>query len=150
MWAENSAKGKSLKTYTVKVVTHIVGESSPAGPLVTPEIPDIKSCCIEKNVSHAPCVDKFCDARGVSTVQVSDLMICAPWDTEMFHCLADGQDHTPCCAARNIPVLCQKLCSGNVTDINFKFFRCLSYMDEMSSCMLEGYGVLPSAPVNFR
>jgi hypothetical protein len=37
-----------------------------------------------------------------------------------------------------------------VTDINFKYFRCLSYMPQLSSCLLEGYGVLPSAPVNFR
>ena len=29
-------------------------------------------------------------------------MICAPWDTEMFHCLADGRDHTPCCAAKQV------------------------------------------------
>ena len=35
-------------------------------------------------------------------------------------------------------------------DINFKYFRCLEYMDQMSSCLLEGYGVLPSYPVNFR
>ena len=31
-------------------------------------------------------------------------MICAPWDTEMFHCLADGRDHTPCCAAKQVAV----------------------------------------------
>jgi hypothetical protein len=37
-----------------------------------------------------------------------------------------------------------------VTDINFKYFRCLSFMPQLSTCMLEGYGVLPSAPLNFR
>ena len=95
-------------------------------------------------------MDRFCDPRNVASSQLTDLMICAPWDTEMFQCLADGKDHTPCCAAKQIPPLCQELCSGNVTDINFKYFRCLSYMTELSSCMLEGYGVLPSSPVNFR
>ena len=37
-----------------------------------------------------------------------------------------------------------------MTDINFKYFRCISYMHDLSSCLLEGYGVLPSSPVNFR
>ena len=53
MWAENKY-GKSLKTYDVKVVTHLEGESAPGTPdvLQTPALPDIKSCCISKNVSH--------------------------------------------------------------------------------------------------
>jgi len=29
-------------------------------------------------------------------------------------------------------------------------FRCMEYMNEISNCMLRGYGVLPSEPVNFR
>jgi len=149
MWAENKNEGKSLPTYDVKVVTHMEGDSKDPKAIETPSLPDIRSCCISKNVSHALCVDKFCDPRNVASSQLTDLMICAPWDTEMFQCLADGKNHIPCCAAKQIPPLCQELCSGNVTDINFKYFRCLSYMNELSSCMLEGYGVLPSRPVNF-
>lgn len=53
------------------------------------------------------CVDKFCDPRSMSDADVTDLMICAPWDTEIFSCLADGKDHSPCCAARQIPPICQ-------------------------------------------
>eukprot|EP00092_Neocalanus_flemingeri_P093803 GFUD01119242.1.p1 GENE.GFUD01119242.1~~GFUD01119242.1.p1 ORF type:complete len:1460 (+),score=180.34 GFUD01119242.1:219-4598(+) len=150
MWAENKDGGKSLSTYDIKIVTHMEGDSGDPEPLESPTLPNIRSCCISNNVTHAKCVDKFCDPRNVASTQLTDLMICAPWDTEMFQCLADGKDHTPCCAAKRLPPLCQELCSGNVTDINFKYFRCLSYMNELSSCMLEGYGVLPSRPVNFR
>jgi hypothetical protein len=53
------------------------------------------------------CVNKFCDPKSVGEASVSDLMICAPWDTEMFACLADGKDHSPCCAAKQIPPICQ-------------------------------------------
>eukprot|EP00090_Calanus_glacialis_P031499 TRINITY_DN5209_c0_g1_i1.p1 TRINITY_DN5209_c0_g1~~TRINITY_DN5209_c0_g1_i1.p1 ORF type:complete len:1460 (-),score=250.05 TRINITY_DN5209_c0_g1_i1:454-4833(-) len=150
MLALNKNGGASLPTYGVKVVTHMEGRKKDPKAEESPSLPDIRSCCISNNVSHALCVDRFCDPRNVASSQLTDLMICAPWDTEMFQCLADGKDHTPCCAAKQIPPLCQELCSGNVTDINFKYFRCLSYMTELSSCMLEGYGVLPSSPVNFR
>merc|ERR1719410_885684 len=68
----------------------------------------------------------------------------------MFGCLADGRDHSGCCARVGLPPLCQELCTGNVTDINFKYFHCLSYMPQLSTCLLEGYQVLPSSPVNFR
>ena len=53
MWAVNKY-GKSLNTYDVKVVTHLQGESAPLSPDTkqTPALPDIKSCCISKNVSH--------------------------------------------------------------------------------------------------
>ena len=78
------------------------------------------------------CLDKFCDPHSVGEVGLTDMMICAPWDTEMFQCLASGIDHTPCCAAKQLPPLCQELCSGNVSDINFKYFRCLSYMNQLS------------------
>ena len=37
------------------------------------------------------CIDKFCDPRNVGTAELTDMMICAPWDTEMFSCLAGGK-----------------------------------------------------------
>ena len=68
----------------------------------------------------------------------------------MFVYLADGKDHAPCCQAKGIPAQCQELCSGNVIDIDYKYFVCLSYMNELSSCMMQCYGVLPSSPQHFR
>ena len=53
------------------------------------------------------CLDKFCDPSKLDRISVPDMMICAPWDTEVFSCLADGRDHTPCCAAKDIPPVCQ-------------------------------------------
>ena len=54
MWSENKY-GKSLPTYEVKVVTHLQGESSPATPRKEdrPTLPDIRACCVGKNVSHS-------------------------------------------------------------------------------------------------
>ena len=37
------------------------------------------------------CIDKFCDPRHIGTVELTDMMICAPWDTEVFSCLAGGR-----------------------------------------------------------
>jgi len=150
MWAQGVNAGKSQTTYKEMVVTHIKGDETEHRSTKAPNLPDIKSCCIARNVNHTQCVDKFCDPLRLDTLKLTDMMICAPWDTEVFSCLADGRDHTPCCAAKNLPPVCQELCSGNVTNINFNYFKCLSYMPEMSSCLLEGYGVLPSAPINFK
>ena len=53
MWAENKKGGKSLPTYSVKVVTHMEGDSKDPEALESPTLPDIRSCCVSKNVSHA-------------------------------------------------------------------------------------------------
>ena len=37
------------------------------------------------------CIDKFCDPRNIGSVELTDMMICAPWDTEVFSCLAGGR-----------------------------------------------------------
>jgi len=154
MWAENRMGGRSLPTYAVKVITHMQGQSrESSGSLLASsdlQLPDVRSCCIQNNVSNTMCLDSFCDPHKVTEVSTHDLMKCAPWDTEMFRCLADGKDHSPCCSERRVPPLCQELCSGTDLNITFEYFSCLAYMSDISSCMLEGYNVLPSNPVNFR
>ena len=54
MWSENKF-GASLPTYNVKVVTHLQGESSASSPTEEdkPKLPDVRSCCIGKNVTHS-------------------------------------------------------------------------------------------------
>ena len=55
MWSENKY-GKSLPSYTVKVVTHLQGEEAAPAPGqqqdTTQAIPDVRSCCVANNVSH--------------------------------------------------------------------------------------------------
>ena len=51
------------------------------------------------------------------------MIVCAPWASEAFSCLADGNDHTDCCRSRGLPDVCVELCSGNVTKIDFKYFK---------------------------
>lgn len=85
------------------------------------------------------CVSKLCDPKLATQVEIPDLMICAPWTPEVFSCLADGKDHSPCCRARGIPAPCYDLCTGNITKLDYHYFkwvhicipcvynRCLSY-----------------------
>ena len=96
------------------------------------------------------CVDRFCDPIRTADVSLPDLMICAPWAKDSFSCLANGLDHTGCCQARGLPPACLQLCTGNITRIDFTQFRCIQYMDELSNCLLEGYGVLAGPPASFR
>lgn len=96
------------------------------------------------------CVDKFCDPIRTADVSLPDLMICAPWASDSFSCLANGIDHTACCESRGLPPACVQLCTGNITRVDYNHFRCIQYMSELSSCLLQGYGVLPGPPAAFR
>ena len=65
-------------------------------------------------------------------------------------CLFDGRDHTDCCVASGVPSICSDICAGNATDIDFRHFRCVQHMPEITNCALADFGVLPSQPRNFR
>ncbi|XP_049803084.1 Ig-like and fibronectin type-III domain-containing protein 1 isoform X1 [Schistocerca nitens] len=138
--------GQSLPSYTIRTLTLTSGKLKQTTVAESPQLPDIKSCCIKKGVSHATCVNKLCDPTLSEIAEVTDLMICAPWATDTFRCLTNGIDHTACCRARGLPVHCQELCSGNITQLDFSYFKCLKYMGDYTNCLLQGYGVLPSAP----
>eukprot|EP00102_Acyrthosiphon_pisum_P023276 XP_016660486.1 PREDICTED: Ig-like and fibronectin type-III domain-containing protein 2 [Acyrthosiphon pisum] len=115
-----------------------------------PPLPDIRSCCMKKGITHSACLDKLCDPSRSDVAEVTDLMICAPWASQTFSCLTNGIDHTPCCRARGLPPLCQNLCAGNLTQIDFSYFKCLRFMDDYTSCLLQGYGIVASAPRRLR
>ena len=53
MIALNKKGGESLPTYSVKVVTHMDGETLDPKAEESPGLPDIRSCCLSNNVSHA-------------------------------------------------------------------------------------------------
>ena len=53
MLALNKNGGASLSTYGVKVVTHMDGRKKDPKAEESPSLPDIRSCCISNNVSHA-------------------------------------------------------------------------------------------------
>ena len=69
------------------------------------------------------CVTKLCDPKMTTQIEIPDLMICAPWTADVFTCLADGKDHTPCCRERGIPSPCDDLCSGNITRLDYHYFK---------------------------
>lgn len=111
---------------------------------------DIRGCCVKKGMTHMTCVDKMCDPTRTDFTEIPDLMVCAPWANITFSCLANKIDHSSCCEARGIPQPCMPFCSGRVTTITFALFRCLQYMSEYGSCLMEGYGVLPDAPSRIK
>lgn len=115
--------GSSLPSYSVRSLTLSPGNMKSTKVSQTPQLPDIKSCCANKGIVHKTCVNKLCDPAVADTVEITDLMICAPWAADTFSCLTNGLDHTPCCKARGLPELCQQLCTGNVSSIDFNFFK---------------------------
>ncbi|XP_050504317.1 Ig-like and fibronectin type-III domain-containing protein 2 isoform X1 [Diabrotica virgifera virgifera] len=142
--------GSSLPSYSVRSLTLTPGSVKQTTTGRPPQLPDIKSCCANKGIVHKTCVTKLCDPVQASSAEITDLMICAPWAADTFGCLTNGMDHTPCCKARGLPDICQQLCTGNVSSIDFNYFKCLRYMSEYTNCLLQGYGVLPSAPTEFH
>ena len=100
--------------------------------------------------THSSCINSFCDPLNAKAVTVPDLMICAPWAGDMLGCLYDGADHSDCCASNQVPEVCSGICAGNVTEINYKHFRCIEYMPVLAYCTLKRFDVLPSEPLDFR
>ena len=131
MVSENSL-GYSLPSYTLRVLTLSNTEaknrakklSKLPGPPKVPDLPDTKQCCRDKNVTHASCVDTFCDPLSLQSIAVPDVIICAPWGRQMFGCVSDHKDHTECCQRRDVPDECLEICSGHNLDVlNYKHFR---------------------------
>ena len=158
MVSENSL-GQSLPSYTLRVLTLSLSEAKLRakqsqklpGPPKVPEIPDTKQCCRNKNVTHASCVDTFCDPLSLHKIAVPDVIICAPWGKQMFGCVSDHKDHTECCQRRDVPEECLEICSGQELDtLSYKHFKCVEHMREIANCMISGYNVLPSEPRDFR
>ncbi|XP_012543960.1 Ig-like and fibronectin type-III domain-containing protein 1 isoform X2 [Bombyx mori] len=140
--------GSSLPSYAIRSLTLTPGKMKTTEVAAAPKLPDVKKCCEAGGVNHYGCISKLCDPTKTFEIelQVTDLMICAPWAGITFGCLANGMDHTPCCRARGLPDSCLPLCSGNITSIDFNHFKCLRYMKSYTNCLLQGYGVLPGPP----
>ncbi|KAG1675081.1 Ig-like and fibronectin type-III domain-containing protein 2 [Nymphon striatum] len=112
-----------------------------------PAVPDIQSCCIRKGLDkNLDCVQKLCNPEKSDQTKTEDFITCAPYVNITFSCLANGVDHTDCCLQRGIPNICKPLCSGTVSKISYTHFICVNYMPALTNCVLQSYGVLPSAP----
>ncbi|KAG7312486.1 hypothetical protein JYU34_001998 [Plutella xylostella] len=138
--------GSSLPSYAVRSLTLSTGKMKSTAVAAAPKLPDVRSCCVNAGINHNECIDKLCDPTKTFEIDVTDLMICAPWAGVTFGCLANGMDHTPCCRARGLPDPCLPLCSGNITTLDFNYFKCLRYISSYTNCLLQGYGVLPGPP----
>lgn len=147
-WYEISAislnrHGSSLPHYSIRALTHaaVINKTE----VIHPDLPDIVGCCTDKGVKHYRCLRNLCDPSQ-RYISEPDMIVCAPWATEAFSCLANDVDHSDCCQARGMPPLCVELCTGNVTKIDYKYFRCVDYFNDYRSCLMKGYNVLPGVP----
>lgn len=141
--------GSSLPSYKLRALTLMPKADRPPTAKTNvslPQLPNIRVCCEKQNVPMENCIDRFCDPLEADDINLTDMMICAPWVSITLPCLTQGRDHTPCCIQRGLPSVCLNLCHGNITRIDYQYFQCLPYMDIFSNCLMEGYGVLASAP----
>ncbi|CAG0886259.1 unnamed protein product [Darwinula stevensoni] len=118
-----NAFGRSLGTPRVRVLTLPADATPPPPPKEPPPLPDVRACCVNKGVNHDKCLNSFCNPLMEDDVSLPDLMICAPWAGDMFPCLTNGVDHTPCCRERGLPDPCLDLCSGQFSRIDFRYFK---------------------------
>lgn len=116
--------GASLPSYAVRTLTLTPGTIKSKTIGEVPKLPDTKKCCADKGINQTSCLNQLCDPSVIDMAEITTYMICAPWATQTFGCLADGLDHTPCCKARGLPDKCQQFCMGNVTvNIDFNVFK---------------------------
>lgn len=142
--------GSSLPSYRVRALTLESGIGKQTSVAEVPVLPDVRGCCVSHGMTHRTCLDRMCDPKRADFTEIPDLMVCAPWANITFSCLANKIDHSPCCKSRGIPDVCLPFCAGTITTINFNFFKCLQYMSEYSSCLLQGYGVLAGPPSRLK
>lgn len=116
---------------------------------VSKKLPNTKECCRSNGVTIDRCVDTLCDPVKSDETTLTDLMICAPWANVTFKCMANNIDHSSCCKQRGVTNNCLSFCTGKLSKLDFRHFVCLEHLNTFSSCLLDHYGVLPSAPRNF-
>ena len=61
--------------------------------------------------------------------------------TTLLHGGAGMQNHTECCRRYSVPPNCYSLCSGQVRDLRLDQLDCLSHLDVLGSCIVEGQGM---------
>ncbi|GAB0093957.1 Fibronectin type-III domain-containing protein [Sergentomyia squamirostris] len=142
--------GSSLPSFRIRALTLESGVAKQTNVAEVPQLPDVRGCCESAGMTHRTCLDRMCDPKKADFTEIPDLMVCAPWANITFSCLANNIDHSPCCKSRGIPDSCLPFCAGTVKTINFNFFKCLQYMSEYSSCLLQGYGVLAGPPSRLK
>ncbi|XP_055693632.1 Ig-like and fibronectin type-III domain-containing protein 1 [Lutzomyia longipalpis] len=146
----NNDYGSSLPSFRIRTLTLESGVAKQKNVAEVPMLPDVRGCCENAGMTHRTCLERMCDPKKADFTEIPDLMVCAPWANITFSCLANNIDHSPCCKNRGIPDSCLPFCAGTVKTINFNFFKCLQYMSEYSSCLLQGYGVLAGPPSRLK
>ena len=65
----------------------------------------------------------MCNPQKVEELELTDLMVCAPWAPKTFPCLTQGGDHRDCCRQNGLPDICVELCQGDIKRIDYRYFR---------------------------
>lgn len=109
---------------------------------------DFTECCQSFNVS-TKCLG-FCTVHNIldGTTGVEP-EACENDFPSIIKCMADGRNHMPCCARKNIPDLCQDMCRGDYTpftDYLKSRISCAAHTIPGLECILEGIQKIPSEP----
>ncbi|XP_048248663.1 Ig-like and fibronectin type-III domain-containing protein 1 [Haliotis rufescens] len=115
------------------------------GTPTTNQSADINACCQNRGVSTY-CQVKLCQSSTWRMLNPDSLSQCYSQLDNIFHCLAGGRNHTPCCMSNKVPDVCLGLCSGSPPPLSWNHTHCVLHMHIINACVQQGYSNLPSAP----
>ncbi|CAB3371385.1 Hypothetical predicted protein [Cloeon dipterum] len=146
--------GKSLPSPAIRTLTLVPGQKKHRTTTVdpAPALPETLKCCEEEHKIPLKCARSLCGPGVESTQALDELYSCAKYTKPALTCLNGGEDHSACCRARGMDLVCADLCRGAIenTTLNYTHMRCISYVDVYKSCMLQGYALLPSEPLDIQ
>ncbi|CAJ0945934.1 unnamed protein product, partial [Mesorhabditis belari] len=99
----------------------------------------IQNCCL----AVGPVDTRFCLPLCLYNITAQELSStlafrCASQLPVWIYCLADGQDSTECCQAKEIPARCHQFCSARLLSCEWdeedRLDECLLYMDQIINC----------------
>lgn len=113
-------------------------------------LPDAMKCCTAANVSSF-CSSKMCavaeDPSSFSTITIATTCR-AEWP-KVSPCIADGRNHTDCCARKGVRDDCLHICAGSTEELGVHSVLCLNLdLQAVYQCIRQGYETHPSAPGN--
>ncbi|XP_060606728.1 Ig-like and fibronectin type-III domain-containing protein 1 [Ruditapes philippinarum] len=107
----------------------------------------IQDCCKKYNVT-SDC-QGYCAASLYYTGGHPDMLKCLSELDIIYQCIAGHGDHSPCCMVSGVPSECLSLCKGEPI-LDWSITGCLSYMNRISACLIEGSVMMPDPPQNTR
>ncbi|KAL8590145.1 hypothetical protein ACOMHN_010340 [Nucella lapillus] len=129
--------GASQPTDRVEIV--VQDTSSPG------QATDVLACCQGRSVP-AKCQATLCHPRVWAHFNVTDLIECYPYLTDVVTCLNGEVDHSGCCSSNNVPGVCVGLCSSHPPPFNRSLAACVPKLSIIEACIQTGLADQPRPP----